>query len=115
MRKYLGALLYLGLLACALVYVRNSFIEYWSGNTLYTMSQKPVTVHDVPTITLCSDLFGEMPFEGEYGKTLRIELSDLSERGTIVGSNFDGGFSLNVSKISFGISANKGEYTCRKL
>ena len=105
MRKYLGILLYLGLLACALVYVRNSFIEYLSGKTYYTMSQKPVTVHDVPTVTLCSDRFGEMPFEGEYGKTFRIELSDLSD----CGSTCYGGYSLNVSKISFGISASKGE------
>ena len=108
MRKYLGILLYLGLLACALVYVRNSFVEYWSGKTYYTMSQKPVTVHDVPTVTLCSDRFGEMPFEREYGKTFRIQFSDLSDC-VAKGSNCDDGYSLNVSKISFGISASNGE------
>ena len=77
------------------------------------MSQKPVTVHDVPVVTLCSGRFGEMPFEEEYGKTFRIELSDLSNC-TAEGSNCDGGYSLNVSKMSIGISENMGEYTCRE-
>ena len=108
MKNYLGALLYLGLLACALVYIRDSVIVYLSNMTYYTVSEEPITMHDVPTVTLCSDQFQEMPFEGEYGKTFRIQLSDLSDYKA-KGANCDGGFSLNVSKISFGISASKGE------
>ena len=112
MKNYLGALLYLGLLACALVYIRDSFIEYLSGKTYYTVSQEPITMHDVPTVTLCSDQFREMPLEGEYGKTFRIQLLYIPDPDCVA---CDDVYGLNVSKISIGISANKGEYTCEKL
>ena len=110
----MGPLLYIALLVCALVYVRNSFVEYLSGKTYYTMSQKPITVHDLPTVILCSSRFGEIPLK--YGKSFRIQVSDRSDCvWDPTEPTCDGGFNLKVTKMSIGISTTKGEYTCRKL
>ena len=47
----LKALIYFGLLACALVYVKSSIDEYMSGRTLYSDTQEPIYLYDLPTIT----------------------------------------------------------------
>ena len=50
-KQYVGPLIYLGLLACALVYVKNSIDEYMSGRTLYSDTQETISLYDIPTIT----------------------------------------------------------------
>ena len=64
----MGALIYLGLLACALVYVKSSIDEYMSGRTFYSDTQAPISLYDIPTITF------KFPPELEYGKNFIIQI-----------------------------------------
>ena len=67
-KEYVGALIYLGLLACALVYVKSSIDEYMSGRTFYSDTQAPISLYDIPTITF------KFPPELKYGKNFIIQI-----------------------------------------
>ena len=54
-KQYSKPLLYLVLLISALVYVKSSIDEYMRGRTFYSETRKPITVHDIPTLTICHD------------------------------------------------------------
>ena len=52
-QKVLKVLLYLGLLTCGLILSWQTVKEYQKGVTSYALSQKPVTLDDLPTWTIC--------------------------------------------------------------
>ena len=51
--KFLKILLYLVLLTAALLFVRQTIREYKDGATSYMVTQEPVSLRDLPTLTLC--------------------------------------------------------------
>ena len=131
MRQYLGDLLYLGLLTCALMYVRDSFIEYMSGRTYYTIAQDLITMHDIPRVTLCSGRYNESVFVGEYGESFMIHVTDYLNHhymkpGVTLLNNDTvryGSYGLKVTNMSFTGQfvvdhdtfkvEHRGEYTCK--
>ena len=72
-QKYFGSLLYLGLLTCALVYVKNSADEYRVGRTLYSDTQQIITISDLPTITI------KFPSSLKYGENFIIQMISFNE------------------------------------
>ena len=84
----LEVLLYLFLLALSLLFVWGNIEEYLEGKKIYTVSQEPVTLHDLPTITICwkfGSSFTAMPQRVTYGKdfTIDVKILDGSEETTV--------------------------------
>ena len=52
-RKTLGVLAYLALLAIALVFCWHEVRSYINGNTDYSVSHRPLTMMDLPTLAIC--------------------------------------------------------------
>ena len=84
----LEVLLYLFLLALSLLFVWENIEEYLEGKKIYSVSQEPVTLHDLPTITICwkfGTSFTAMPQRATYGKdfTIDVKILDSSEETTV--------------------------------
>ena len=75
-RNYLELLLYLGLSVCATIFVKKSVDEYIEGNTGYSETHEPLSMHDNPTLMFCYLYDMEMdPFhasEDVYGTHFEI-------------------------------------------
>ena len=88
-RKLLELLLYLGLFACASIFVKKSVDEYIEGNTGYSEIHEPLSMQDNPTLMFCYMYDLEMdPFrasEDIYGTHFEISaIGDwISENGGI--------------------------------
>ena len=52
-RKTFDVLLYIGLLIGAIIFVKQTIEEYSHGNTSYTITQEPISLSDLPTLTIC--------------------------------------------------------------
>ena len=52
-KTVLEAILYLGLLIGGLVFVSKDIKDYLSGTTNYSISKEPLTLKDLPTLTVC--------------------------------------------------------------
>ena len=52
-RKNAGILLYLALMLCGILFVIHYFEEFINGGTGYAESTVPISLHDLPTVTLC--------------------------------------------------------------
>ena len=68
--RLFGIVLYLGLLGGGVIFVKQTVIEFIKGATFYTVENKQVTLHDLPTILVCLD------FErNDYSYSMSAELS----------------------------------------
>ena len=74
-------LLYLGLLAGCLIFVKESIIEYLKGITSYSVTHEPLLMKDLPTVTFCIEyglLFG--PDELIYGSHFTASVTNYATR-----------------------------------
>ena len=82
-RISLKVLLYLILLFCAFGFVKQTIEEFLSDNTAYSMSQEPISLRDLPTMTICwrvdpKSIFG---FPRQiYGKDFTTDIRFLEEK-----------------------------------
>ena len=53
--KLFRLLVYLGLLAGGLFFVKTSFEDYAAGHTIYSVSNELITLADLPTMVICID------------------------------------------------------------
>ena len=74
-RKTLGVLVYLALLAIALILCWHEVKSYLDGNTDFSVSHEPLTMKDLPTLSICLHS-AEQIFPADqkfiYGKNLLI-------------------------------------------
>ena len=52
-RKPLEVILYLGLLMGAVIFVQQTIEEYRDGATSFIVTQEPISLSDLPTLTIC--------------------------------------------------------------
>ena len=92
-RKCFDLLLYLGLFACAIIFVKKSTEEFMEGNTAYSEKHEPLTMLDNPTLMFCYMYHVEMDAfkatDDIYGKHLEINANGESN-----GQNAGGGVKL---------------------
>ena len=70
-RMVFESLLYIALLAGALMFCVQSFQDYWMGKRSYAGSKEPVTLFDLPTITICQHSAYSKRFV--YGQNVLID------------------------------------------
>ena len=77
------ALLYVGFLIGAVFFVQQSISEFMEGTTSYSESHEPISLQDLPSLTVCVDnwsyAFG-LNFTQVYGNNLWIA-ANVSENG----------------------------------
>ena len=52
-RKLTDVLVYLGLVACVIFFVRTSIIEFLEGGRGYATTQESLSLNDFPTLVIC--------------------------------------------------------------
>ena len=92
-RKCFDLLLFLGLFACAIIFVKKSTEELMEGNTAYSEKHEPLTMLDNPTLMFCYMYHVEMDAfkatDDIYGKHF-----DIDANGESNGQNAGGGVKL---------------------
>ena len=78
--------LYLLLLTGSSLFLYQTFQEYLQGSTFYSVSREPLTLHDLPTLTVCWKVleWNHMGFQREYGKDFTIHVRVLEKEEKIV-------------------------------
>ena len=73
-RKVLQTLLYVGLFGGSLDFCLDNFRAYFDKRTYYTPSQEPISLLDLPTLTVCWDIVKNVDGTLIYGKDFSFEL-----------------------------------------
>ena len=98
-RKVFGAILHLGLLGATLDFCFDNFNAYFSARTYYTPSKEPMTLFDLPTLTVCWNI-NKTNFDKRMilGKDLTIELtvSEKEQQTVALVENVSVGTKLNL-------------------
>ena len=84
LERLLKFLLYLGYLVGALWFSKKAINEYMEGTTGYSVTQEPITLQDMPTLTTCFVWTRSTP-EG----TCKISLSNTPKKPIISHGNLD--------------------------
>ena len=112
------AIIYIGLLVGAIFFVKQSFSEFMEGTTSYSVSHESITLHDIPTLTICFEtnvhlFYGQTFFidvkVSEYGQETRVNLSENSEIQTMYG------IAIVVKKITLSTSNRMIPGFCYKI
>ena len=84
-------LFYIGLLVSSLSFLLDSFEVYLSEATDYSETYEPITLNDLPTVTLCLIDTHGWNFEGMefiHGKNIMIDAKFFEKKGKICFSFF---------------------------
>ena len=68
-RKILETLLYLGFGAAASVFLKETVEDFLDGAATFTEEKQPLTLHDLPTLTICLDFKKSL----SYGKDITFD------------------------------------------
>ena len=77
--------LYLLLLAGSTIFIYETFQEYLQASTFYSVTKEPLTLNDLPTLTLCWVLwpYGKIQ-KSVYGKNFTIDVRVLEKQAKII-------------------------------
>ena len=73
------------LLMAAILSVKQTIEEFLEGSTLYSTTNEPLTLHDLPTLTICWKVDNQSFFWNnhlKYGKHFSTVLFAISDQST---------------------------------
>ena len=104
-KKAFEVLLYISLSVGAILFVKQTIEEFLEGSTMYTTSQEPLRLYDLPTITICWKLWSSRLI---YGKDFIIDIKIIEmdeETLTLLEDNYvhtSNGLGMHLGRLFFG-------------
>ena len=73
-KQWLAVLIHISLLGGSILFVKQTIYEYIQGSTFYSVTKEPITLHDLPTLTICWVVHIPTYPPRAYGKDFSIEV-----------------------------------------